>query len=67
MNGDASLAKREFETTPSINGRIGNIVGGLWSTTAAPSQTYIQSYEIAQKQFASIYKEIKNINMDFEN
>ncbi|MBK8448918.1 MAG: glycosyl hydrolase [Saprospiraceae bacterium] len=66
MNGDASLAKREFETTPSINGRIGNIVGGLWSTTAAPSQTYIQSYEIAQKQFASIYKEIKNINMDFE-
>jgi photosystem II stability/assembly factor-like uncharacterized protein len=64
LNGDGSLAKREFETSPSINGRIGNIVGGLWATTSAPTQTYINSYELAKKQFTSVYQEVKNISAD---
>lgn len=61
LNGDNTLAKREFETAPSLNGRINNIIGGLWSTTAAPSATYTQSYEVAAKEFAPVLTELKGI------
>jgi hypothetical protein len=54
MNGDASMAKREFETAPSINGRIGQIEGSVWYTTSAPTKTATQSYEIASKQFGAV-------------
>lgn len=66
LNGDASIAKREFETLPSVNGRIGNIVGGLWSTTAAPTQTYMNSYDLAKKEFKQVYQEIKMISDDMQ-
>lgn len=61
MNGDASVARREFETTPSIGGRIGYVIGSLWNTTAAPTQTQIASYEIAAKDFTPVYNELKAI------
>jgi hypothetical protein len=61
LNGGASLARREFETAPSIGIRIGYIVGSLWSTTAAPTQTQITSYEIAAKEFTPVYNELKAI------
>jgi hypothetical protein len=61
LNGDATLARREFETTPSINGRIGYITGVLWNTTAAPTQTQIDNYTIASKQFTPVYNELKAI------
>ncbi len=66
LNGDASLAKREFETLPSINGRIGNMVYGLWNVTSAPTQTYLNSYELAKKQFTAVYGEIKSIASDLQ-
>lgn len=59
LNGDFTLARREFEIPPSINGRIGYITGALWSTTAAPTQTQMASYEIAAKQFTPVYNELK--------
>lgn len=62
LNGNGSLARREFETLPSINSRIGTIVGGLWSTTVAPSETYLQSYQLALTEFNAVYKEIKSID-----
>lgn len=61
LNGDATLARREFETAPSINGRIGYVIGALWNTTAAPTQTQISSYLIAAKQFTPVYNELKAI------
>ena len=61
LNGDATLARREFETTPSINGRIGYITGVLWNTTAAPTQTQMDNYSIAAKQFTPVYNELKSI------
>ncbi len=61
LNGDATLARREFETTPSINGRIGYVIGSLWNTTAAPTQTQMTSYTIAAKQFTPVYNELKAI------
>lgn len=61
LNGDATPARREFETIPSINGRIGTITGALWSTTAAPTTTFISSYQTAARQFTPVYNELKSI------
>ena len=59
LNGDASLARREFETPSSINSRIGSIEGTLWVTTSAPTQTFIQSYEIALNKFKVVLKDLE--------
>ena len=67
LNGDATLARREFESSPSINGRIGNIVGGLWGTTAAPTTTFINSYQTAARQFTPVYNELKAIGIEMKN
>ena len=61
LNGDATLARREFETLPSLRDRINNIIGGLWNTTSAPSTTYLQSYELVAKEFAPLLTELKSI------
>ena len=66
LNGDATVSKREFETLPGINGRIGNIVGSLWATTAAPSQTQLNAYTIAAKQFTPVYLELKAIDEEIK-
>ena len=66
MNGDASLARREFETPPSINGRIGTIEASLWTATSAPTQTAIQSYEVASKQFVELLPELKSIDEEIK-
>jgi chromosome segregation ATPase len=62
MNGDATLGKREFETTPSINQRIETIAGSLWNSTAGPTPANRESLSIAEKQFAPVYDEIKSIS-----
>ena len=66
MNGDASIAKREFETPPSINGRIGTIEGTLWTATSAPTQTAINSFDVASKQFAALLPELKSIDEEIK-
>ena len=61
LNGDATLSRREFETLPSINERIQTITGALWRTTAAAPNAFIQSYELAAKQFEPVLNELKSI------
>lgn len=67
LNGDATVARREFETVPSINRRIGVIVGALWSTTAAPTTTFTSSYQVAARQFTPVYNELKSIGDEMRN
>ena len=66
LNGDASLARREFETAPSISSRLFYITGALWNTTAAPTNTQISSYEIAAAEFTPVYNEIKAISVEIK-
>jgi len=61
LNGDLTLTRRGFEAPTDITDRISNITRGLWSTTAAPSQTQVSSYNTAAKQFTVIYNEVKSI------
>lgn len=67
MNGDASIARREFETPPSINGRIGTIESALWYSTSAPTKTAIQSFEVASKQFAAALETLKAIDTEIKD
>jgi photosystem II stability/assembly factor-like uncharacterized protein len=67
LNGDATLGRREFESSPSINSRIGTITGGLWGTTAAPTTTFINSYQTAARQFTAVYNELKAIGTEMKN
>ncbi|MEO6539879.1 MAG: hypothetical protein ABIN74_02765, partial [Ferruginibacter sp.] len=39
----------------------------LWSTTAAPTTTFINNYAIAVKQFTPVYNELKAIGVEIKN
>ncbi|MFN0175378.1 MAG: WD40/YVTN/BNR-like repeat-containing protein [Saprospiraceae bacterium] len=61
LNGDPTLARREFETAPGINGRVGLLEYGMWNTTSAPTKTYEENYLIAAKQLGPVLDELKAI------
>lgn len=62
LNGDVALAKREFEAPTSINSRIRAIMGGVISTTVAPTNTFLNSYNDASRQFAPLLTETKSVS-----
>ena len=61
LNGDAALTKREFEAPTSISNRIGDMMESMISTTAAPTNAYMNSYTIAAKQFSPVLAEVKAV------
>jgi hypothetical protein len=58
LYGDASLAKREFETLPGFISSLENIVGGSWNQSMGPTQTMMGNYLKLKAEFASIYKSV---------
>jgi len=66
LNGDATKARREFETTPSINERVGGIEYAIWNSTAPVPKMYKESYEIASRQFKALLTEMKDLNKKLE-
>ncbi|CAN5592164.1 hypothetical protein BH10BAC3_BH10BAC3_31230 [soil metagenome] len=61
LNGDAALTRREFEAPTSINARIGSMMSAMLTSTAAPTQTFIDSYDAAAKQFAPVLADVKAV------
>lgn len=61
LEGDRSLARRQFETPPSISDRVGRVLYGLYRSTSEPTQTFRDAYEIAEEEFRPVYKEIEDI------
>ncbi len=66
LNGDATRARREFETAPAINGRLGLLEYSMWNTTSAPTETYEENYRIVSKQFGPLLEELKAIAREVE-
>ncbi len=64
LNGDASKARREFETPPSVNDRIGNVEGGIWNSTAKITATHKNDYEIASKSLRTIIEGMRKLDAD---
>ncbi|MCU0445154.1 MAG: glycosyl hydrolase [Microscillaceae bacterium] len=61
LYGDMTKARREYETTPSINDRVGGIVYSIWNSTAPVPQLYKDSYQVAAKQLTGVLSEMKKI------
>jgi photosystem II stability/assembly factor-like uncharacterized protein len=59
--GDETLSKREFETAPSIDGRIGWIVYTTWNTTAAPTDAAKKYFKIAQEEYPVVLEKLKKV------
>lgn len=53
LSGDPTLSRRQEPDMPTIQDRLGRIVGGTWSTTMAPTQTHRRQYEIVSTEFAA--------------
>lgn len=66
LNGDRSAARREFETLPSIQDRIGTIQQSVWNSTAPIPAMYRESYGIASKQFTQVLADLKKANAQVE-
>jgi hypothetical protein len=66
LNGDGSLASRQFETPPAISDRVGLVSYGMSDVTSAPIETYRESYRIAARQFGPVLNELKAINTELE-
>jgi Mg2+ and Co2+ transporter CorA len=64
--GDRTLAKREFETLPSINDRAYTLEYSLWGSTATVPGIYLDSYEIASKQIGDVLMRMKILNSSIE-
>ena len=61
LNGDYSLSRRQFETPPSIAGRIGMVNYQLSNTTAAPTKSHQENLKIAEADFAKVFAELKKL------
>lgn len=60
--GDGSIARRNFETPPSIISRVENAIYGTWFNTQEPTQTQIQSYNIAKEEYEQVLSKIKELD-----
>ncbi|MFZ1750916.1 MAG: glycosyl hydrolase, partial [Saprospiraceae bacterium] len=58
--GDSSAGRREFETKPSINERVGMAEYSVWNTTSDIPQTFKSSLDIAVKQYNEVFPMIKD-------
>lgn len=61
LNGDASIAKRQFETAPSVMDRIGLTVWVSWNNQNAPTAMQKTDLEIAKEDLKPIIKELEQI------
>jgi len=63
LNGDQLRTRYEGAAPTSVKQRVELITGALWSTTAAPTNTFITSYEIAAGKFDEISSSLKSIDL----
>lgn len=62
LNGDALRTQYEGAAPPSLKGRVNNIAQSLWRTTAAPTETFKQNYDVAASQFADVLASLQQID-----
>lgn len=73
LNGDPLRGRYEGGTPTTIKGRVELITYSLWSTTAAPTKTFLRSYDSAAEKYddlstslKTVSDEIKEIESTFE-
>ncbi len=61
LSGDTALRQRNMNLPPSINERIGDIVGGQRMSTQRPTQTHIDQYAHAAADFESVLARLRQL------
>ena len=59
FNGDRSMARREFETLPGLNGLVEGIVYGMWNSLQPATTTWKESFDRANELFRPMYNSLK--------
>lgn len=61
LDGDVSLAKREFEIVPGFVGDLENMISSTWSQSYGSTGTLEEKYNELKTSFLPIYKKIKEL------
>lgn len=61
LRGDNVLRGRNYNTPPSISERIGGIVGDQRMSTARPTQTQMNQYEVAGRDFEAALASLRSL------
>lgn len=66
FSGDNLRSKYEGGTPTALRERVELITSSLWSTTSAPTTTFIKSYETAANSFGEILKSLTTVGDEVE-
>lgn len=66
LNGDPLRSKYEGSSPTSVKDRVDLITSALWSTTSAPTTTFIKSYEAAADKFSNLSDSLKKIDQEIK-
>lgn len=61
LRGDQALRARNINQPPSINERVGDIVGSQRMSTARPTQTQINQYNAAAQEFEQTLAQLRQL------
>ena len=61
LNGDAAARARNMNTPPSINDRVGYVVGAQRMSTSRPTQTQQNQYTAAAQDFETVLSQLKQL------
>lgn len=65
---DETIAERNEPTAPTVYDRLNEIAQGLWSSTAAPTQTQINNLKVASEEFEPLLAKVKTLlEVDLKN
>jgi photosystem II stability/assembly factor-like uncharacterized protein len=64
--GDETRSSREFETDPSLNGRVGYAAYSSWWNTAEPTKTAREQIDIAEEQYTDILDQMRKVAQSIE-
>lgn len=61
LSGDVEARRRNMNTAPSINDRVGYTVGAQRMSTARPTQTQTAQYDAAAKDFEGVLAQLRQL------
>jgi photosystem II stability/assembly factor-like uncharacterized protein len=61
LSGDAEARRRNMNTPPSINDRVGYVVGAQRMSTARPTQTQQNQYVAAAQDFETVLAQLRQL------
>jgi len=61
LSGDQALRQRNFNLPPSINERVGSVVGASRMSTARPTQTQVDQYTHAAAEFEGVLGQLRQL------